>query len=213
MSAESRSEIVIADDHPVVRSALRALLEAERGFEVRAEAGEIEEAIELVDELRPAILVLDLSMASGSGLEAIPRVLARSPQTRIVVVTMHDDPTTARAALDAGASAYVLKASAASELVKAVRRAAQGGRHIGAEMQAKLDRHNPEELPENELTEREREVLGLIALGHTNNEVAEKLGLSVRTVESHRVHVQQKLGIQTRAELVRYALDHGMMKA
>jgi two-component system response regulator NreC len=213
MSAETRSEIVIADDHGVVRSALRALLEAERGLEVRAEAGEIGDAIALVTELRPAVLVLDLSMGSGSGLEAIPRAIEASPETRVVVVTMHDDPATARAALEAGASAYVLKASAASELVNAVRDAVRGRRHIGAEMRAKLERQPPEEDPESELTKRETEVLGLIALGYTNNEVAEKLGLSVRTIESHRVHVQQKLGIQSRAELVRYALDHGMMQA
>jgi two-component system response regulator NreC len=212
MSAEARSEIVIADDHAVVRSALRALLEAERGFEVRAEAGEVEDAIALATELRPAVLVLDLSMGSGSGLGAIPRIIEASPETRVVVVTMHDDPATARAALAAGASGYVLKASAASELVKAVRDAARGRRHIGAKMRAKLDRHPPDEPAESELTKREREVLGLIALGHTNNEVAEKLGLSVRTVESHRVHVQQKLGFRSRAELVRYALDHGMMQ-
>jgi two-component system response regulator NreC len=213
MSAETRSEIVIADDHAVVRSALRALLEAERGLEVRAEAGDVEEAIALVTELRPAVLVLDLSMGSGSGLETISRVVEASPETRVVVVTMHDDPATARAALEAGASSYVLKASAAAELVKAVRAAERGRTHIGAAMKAKLERQPPEENAEGELTGREREVLGLIALGYTNNEVAEKLGLSVRTIESHRVHVQQKLGIQSRAELVRYALDHGMMQA
>ncbi|MGZ8665893.1 MAG: response regulator transcription factor [Solirubrobacterales bacterium] len=213
MSAETRSEIVIADDHAVVRSALRALLEAERGLEVRAEAGDVEEAIALATELRPAVLVLDLSMGSGSGLEAIPRILEGSPETRVVVVTMHADPATARAALEAGASAYVLKASAAAELVKAVRDAVRGRTHIGAEMQAKLERQPLEGPAESELTERETEVLGLIALGYTNNEVAERLGLSVRTVESHRVHVQQKLGIQSRAELVRYALDNGMMQA
>jgi two-component system, NarL family, response regulator NreC len=213
MSAETRSEIIIADDHAVVRSALRALLEAERGLEVRAEAGDVEDAIALVTELRPGVLVLDLSMGSGSGLEAIPRILEGSPETRVVVVTMHDDPATARAALEAGASAYVLKASAAAELVKAVRDAVSGRTHIGAEMRAKLERQPLEGPAESELTERETEVLGLIALGYTNNEVAERLGLSVRTVESHRVHVQQKLGIQSRAELVRYALDNGMMQA
>ncbi len=213
MSAESPSEIVIADDHPVVRSALRALLDAEPGLEVRAEAGEVERAVELVAELHPAVLVLDLSMASESSIEAIPRILESSPQTRIVVVTMHDDPTTARAALEAGAIGYVLKASAAPELVRAVRGAVEGRRYIGPELGAKLERQGDGGPPDDELTEREREVLGLIALGHTNNEIAERLGLSVRTVESHRVHVQQKLGIQTRAELVRYALDHGMMKA
>ena len=212
MSAESRSEIVIADDHPVVRSALRALLDAESDLEVRAEAGEISEAVGLVAELRPAVLVLDLSMAAESSLGAIPRILEESPRTRIVVVTMHDDPATARAALEAGAIGYLLKASAAPELVEAVREAVEGRRYIGTELRARLDRPG-EDQGGDELTDREREVLGLIALGHTNNDIAERLGLSVRTVESHRVHVQQKLGIQTRAELVRYALDHGMMKA
>ncbi len=211
--SESPTTIVLADDHAVVRSALRALLDPEPGFDVRAEAASIPETIRLVAEVRPTVLVLDLTMASESALEAIPQLLQESPETRIVVVTMHDDVSTARRALDAGASGYVLKAAAASELIEAVRSVAAGATHISPQLEPMLARKAEAGRIPGDLTERETEVLRLIALGHTNSEVAESLHLSVRTVESHRVHVNQKLGIQNRAELVRYALDHGLMEA
>ena len=210
---ESPTTIVLADDHAVVRSALRALLDPEPGFDVRAEAASIPETIRLVAEVRPTVLVLDLTMASESALETIPQLLEESPETRIVVVTMHDDVSTARRALDAGASGYVLKAAAASELIEAVRSVAAGATHISPQLEPMLARMPEAGHIPGDLTERETEVLKLIALGHTNSEVAERLHLSVRTVESHRVHVNQKLGIQNRAELVRYALDHGLMEA
>ncbi|MFN8161949.1 MAG: response regulator transcription factor [Solirubrobacterales bacterium] len=202
--------IVVADDHEVVRSAMRALLEAERGLEVEAEAADLAGTLRLASELRPDVLVLDLSLREESSLESIPRILEDSPGTRIVVATMHDDPEVARRALEAGATGFLLKASAASELVDAVRAAADGATHVEPAVQARLERE-PQPAGRDGLTPRERQVLGLVALGHTNKEIADSLGLSSRTVESHRIHIQQKLGIQSRAELVRYALDHGLM--
>jgi two-component system, NarL family, response regulator NreC len=208
--ADAPITIVLADDHEVVRSGLRMLLEAEDGIEVVAEAGDTEAAARYVLGHKPTVLVLDLNMAEGSSLPAIPRMLESSPHTAIVVLTMQNDPAFAREALRAGARGYVLKHSAGAELLQAVRTAAAGGTYLNPELGARLAAE-PAGPPGN-LTEREAEVLRLIALGHTNNEIADQLYLSVRTVETHRAHIQQKLGSTTRAELVRYALDHGLVE-
>ena len=149
-----------------------------------------------------------------TSLDAIPRVQEVSPTTRVVVLTMQEDPEFARRALRAGAAGYVLKEAADDELVDAVRRVAEGGTYLNPRLGAILAAAPPEPTgPPDDLTEREVEVLRLIALGHTNAEIAADLFLSVRTVESHRAHIQQKLGRSTRAELVRYALDHGFVGA
>lgn len=206
--------IVLADDHTIVRSALRALLEAEDEFEVVAEGGEVEEAVRKVLAYKPNVLVLDLSMPGGSSLAAIPRMLAASPGTAIVVLTMEDDPRFARQALRAGALGFVLKEAADTELVEAVRAAVHGVRYlnpqIGGLIAATPD--TPPGPPDN-LTEREVEVLTLVALGYTNAEISGRLCLSVRTVESHRAHIQRKAGRTTRAELVAYAREHGLPEA
>jgi two-component system response regulator NreC len=208
-------KIVLADDHAVVRKGLRLLLDGEEGFEVVAEAGTAEDAMRYVRAHRPAVLVLDLNMPGElSSLDAIPRVQEVSPGTHIVILTMQEDPEFARRALRAGAAGYVLKEAADDELVDAVRRVAEGGTYLNPRLGAALAAAPPEPSgPPDDLTEREVEVLRLIALGHTNAEVAQELYLSVRTVESHRAHIQQKLGRSTRAELVRYALDHGFVGA
>jgi two-component system response regulator NreC len=177
--------IVLADDHAVVRTGLRMLLEAEPGFEVVAEAGDVDSARRYVLGHHPSVLVLDLNMPGGSSLDAIPEIRAQSPETDIVVLTMQEEPAFARHALAAGATGYVLKRAADSELVEAVRR--------------------------DDLSEREISVLRLIALGYTNSEIAGQLFLSVRTVETHRAHIQQKLRVSSRAELVRYALQRGLV--
>ena len=162
---------------------------------------------------KPAVLVLDLNMPGElSSLDAIPRVQEVSPGTRVVILTMQEDPEFARRALRAGAAAYVLKEAADDELVDAVRRVAEGGTYLNPRLGAALAAAPPEPTgPPDDLTEREVEVLRLIALGHTNAEIAQGLYLSVRTVESHRAHIQQKLGRSTRAELVRYAIDRGLV--
>jgi two-component system, NarL family, response regulator NreC len=205
--------IVLADDHQVVRDGLRMVLEAEPGLEVIAEAGDLETTRRYVRAHRPRVLVLDVNLPEGSSLPAIPELLQDSPETAVVVLTMQQDPGFAREAMRAGALGYVLKHSAGSELVSAVRAAAAGETYLNPKLGAQLAAA-PEEAPgpPDGLSEREVEILRLIGLGHTNTEIAERLYLSVRTVESHRAHIQQKTGRTTRAELVRYALDHELIE-
>jgi two-component system response regulator NreC len=202
--------IVLADDHVVVRSGLRLLLDSEADFEVVAEAGDVEAARRYVRGHHPAVLVLDLNMPGGSSLEAIPTLREESPDTQIVVLTMQEEPAFARHALGAGALGYVLKEAADDELVQAVRRAAAGETYMNPRLGARLASEPPPG-PPDDLSEREVDVLRLIALGHTNSEIAEQLFRSVRTVETHRAHIQQKLRLSSRAELVRYALERGLM--
>jgi two-component system response regulator NreC len=203
--------IVLADDHAVVRSALRLLLEAEAEFEVVAEAGDALSAIRYVRGHKPNVLILDLNMPGPSSLESIPGIKEASPETQIVVLTMQAETAFARQALQAGVAGYVLKEAADDELVQAVRSAASGETYLQPALGARLAAE-PEGGVENDLSDREIEVLRRIALGYTNSEIAEQLFLSVRTVESHRAHIQQKLGLTTRSELVRYALDHGLVE-
>jgi two-component system, NarL family, response regulator NreC len=203
--------VVLADDHAVVRSALRLMLDGEAQIEVVAEAGDAESATRYVSGHRPDVLILDINMPGGSGLAAIPKIREQSPDTRIVVLTMQDETVFAREALQAGVLGYILKEAASEELVKAVRMAAQGRTYLQPELGARLAAE-PEAGSPDDLSDRELEVLRLIALGHTNNEIAERLFLSVRTVESHRAHIQQKLAMTTRSELVRYAIDRGLIE-
>ncbi len=207
----SETTIVLADDHTVMRSALRMLLDAEPGFEVVAEAGDAETAIRYVRGHKPAVLILDLNMPGRSSLEAVPDIQEASPGTEIVVLTMQNEPAFARRALQAGVRGYVLKEAADAELVQAVRSAAAGDTYLQPTLGARLAGADARG-EADELSERERDVLRLIALGHTNAEVAEKLYISIRTVESHRSHIQQKLRLSSRAELVRYALEHGLVE-
>jgi two-component system, NarL family, response regulator NreC len=205
--------IVVADDHGVVRAGLRLLLEAADGLHVVGEAGDAESALRSVLGHKPSVLVLDLNMPGVvSSLEVIPRVGVVSAGTRVVVLTMQEDPVFAREALRAGAAGYVLKEAADSELVEAVRRAAAGGTYLNPRLGAALATAavGPAAAPDD-LTVREVEILRLVALGHTNAEIAGQLFLSVRTVESHRARIGQKLGLSVRAELVRYALDRGLL--
>jgi two-component system response regulator NreC len=204
--------VVIADDHAVVRSGLRMVLNAEPDITVVAEAGDVPSAMRAVRAHRPDVLVLDLNMPGESSLQAIPRFVAELPETAIVVLTMQQDPAFARQALRSGARGYVLKEAADAELVQAVRAAREGRTYLNPELGARLAAEPPPSGPPDDLTERELEVLRLIALGHTNAEIAQQLYLSVRTVESHRAHIQQKIRRSTRAELVRYALDHGLIE-
>jgi two-component system response regulator NreC len=211
---EDEITIVLADDHAVVRAGLRMLLDAEEGMRVVAEAGDVPDAVRYTRAHRPRVLILDLNMpgATTSSLEALPAILEGSPETRIAVLTMQEDPQFAREALSSGASAYVLKEAADTELVQAVRRAAAGDTYLTPRLGAQLAATPPAPAgPPDDLTERELEVLQLIALGHTNADIGGQLFLSTRTVESHRAHIQQKLRLSTRAELVRYALDHGLL--
>jgi two-component system response regulator NreC len=207
--------IVLADDHAVVRAGLRLLLDQAGGLRVVSEAGDAGSALRTVLGHKPTVLVLDLNMPGElTSLDAIPKVADASPGTRVVVLTMQEDPEFARRALQAGAAGYVLKEAADSELVEAVRRAAAGETYLNPRLGAALAAAPAAAAgPPDDLSAREVEVLRLIALGHTNAEIAEQLFISVRTVETHRAHIQQKLRRSTRAELVRYALDRGLLDA
>jgi two-component system response regulator NreC len=206
--------IVLADDHEVVRNGLRLLLDREPGFKVVAEASDVDATLRTVLGYKPSVLVLDLGMPGGrTALDAIPEVVERSSATRVVVLTMQEQPEFARKALGAGAVGYVLKEAAGAELVEAVRRAAAGDTYLNPRLGAQLAAAPLEPSgPPDDLSEREVDVLRLIALGHTNAEIADHLYLSVRTVESYRARIQQKLGRSSRAELVRYALEHGLLE-
>jgi two-component system response regulator NreC len=205
--------IVLADDHTLVRHGLRLLLDGDQEFEVVAEAADVDETSRKVLAYKPRVLVLDLSMPGGSSLTAIPKLLESSPGTSIVVLTMEDEPRFAREALRAGALGFVLKEAADAELVAAVRAAAAGERYLnpqlGGQIAAAPDAPSG---PPDGLSEREVEVLRLVALGHTNAAISEQLYLSVRTVESHRAHIQQKVRRTTRSELVAYAREHGLLE-
>ena len=205
--------VVLADDHAVVRKGLRLLLEAEPGLRVVAEAGTVPDAMHAVLEHRPSVLVLDLSMPGGSGLAAIPVIREEAPATAIVVLTMQNDPSFARQALRGGALGFVLKEAADDELLGAIRLAADGETYLNPRLGARLAAQPSEPPgPPDDLSARELEVLKLIALGHTNAEIAGRLCLSVRTVESHRAHIQQKTRLSSRAELVRYTFEHGLIE-
>jgi two-component system response regulator NreC len=211
-SAQEPITIVLADDHQVVRSGLRLLLEAEKGFSVVAEAGDVATAERRLSAYHPRVLILDLNMPGEPSLPAIPRLRKSAPDTQIVVLTMQSDPAFAREALRAGAIGYVLKEAADTELVQAVRMAAEGRTYLNPELGARLAAEPPTPSgPPDDLSGRELEVLRLIALGHTNSEIASRLYLSVRTVESHRAHIQQKTRRTTRADLVAYAREHRLL--
>jgi two-component system response regulator NreC len=209
-----RITLVLADDHAVVRAGLRMLLQAEPGHQVLAEAGTAEDALRYTRAHHPSVLLLDLNMPGRSSLEMIPEIVEAAPETAIVVLTMQEEPAFARQALRAGALGYVLKEAADEELLQAVRLAAHGQTYLNPRLGARLAAEPavPAALPDD-LTEREVEVLRLIALGHTNSEIAAQLYLSVRTIESHRAHIQQKIRRTSRAELVQYALEHGFVSS
>ena len=204
--------IVIADDHAVVRRGLKQVLAAEPGFEVVAEAGNLDDAKRYVRGHHPDVLVLDLNMPGGSSLPQIPAIREESPGTQIVVLTMQNEPAYARQALNAGALGYVLKEAAEEELVEAIKRAHAGDAYLNPRLGARVATEPPKGPPDG-LSERELDVLRLIALGYTNAEIGGQLHLSVRTVDTHRAHIQQKLSLTTRSDLVRYALEHKLVEA
>ncbi|MEX2646244.1 MAG: response regulator transcription factor [Gaiellaceae bacterium] len=207
--------VVLVDDHAVVRSGLRLLLEAEEDIEVVGEAENGRRAVFEALESKPDVVLLDMVMPEQGGIESIKPVLEAVPGVKVLVLSMQDDPSYVREAFAEGASGYVLKEAADTELVDAVRQVAAGGNYVHPTLGARLivaeaaERRRAEEDP---LSEREREILRLLALGHTNQEIAKMLFISVRTAEAHRAHIMRKLGIATRAELVRYALRHGLLE-
>ena len=208
------TKVFVVDDHAVVRSGLKLLLQREDEFEVVGEAASASEAAARVGAIRPDIVLLDVTMPGESGIDALPRILSAAPDAKVLVLSMHDDPTYVREAFAGGASGYVLKEAADSELVSALRQIADGGRYVNPELGARMvaaDAEARREAESDPLTDREREVMRLLALGHTNQEIAKMLYISVRTAETHRAHIMQKLRLSTRAELVRHALAQGLL--
>jgi DNA-binding NarL/FixJ family response regulator len=213
----SMTTIVLADDHHVVRQGLRSLLEAEPDFSVVGETGDGLEATQLVERLQPDVLVLDLMMPSLNGLEVTRQVSQRSPQTHVVILSMHANEAHVLEALRAGAAAYVLKESTSAELVRAVHEAIAGRRYLSPPLSERaievyMQKAEPAALdPYETLTAREREVLHLVAEGHTNAEIADRLFISRRTVETHRANLMRKLSLRTQTDLISYALRRGIL--
>ena len=208
------TSVVVVDDHAVVRSGLRLLLDAQADIDVVGEAGNAKDAVFRARALKPDVILLDVVMPGESGIEILPQLRKESPDTKVLVLSMQDDPSYVREAFAAGASGYVLKEAADEEVVAAVREIAAGGSYVHPALGARLVAAEAAEraaAAADPLSEREREVLRLLALGHTNQEIAQRLYISVRTAESHRAHIMQKLRLTTRAELVRYALSHGLL--
>jgi two-component system response regulator NreC len=206
--------IVVVDDHAVVRTGLRMLLEAEDDIEVVGEAGNTRDAVFEVRAQKPDVILLDVVMPGESGIEATPKLLHEAPEARILVLSMQDDPRYVREAFAAGASGYVLKEAVDAEVVSAIREVAGGTRYVHPALGARMvaaDAAARAAADSDPLSDREHEVLKLLALGHTNQEIAQKLYISVRTAETHRAHIMRKLNLTTRAELVRYALEHGQL--
>jgi len=210
-SREKEISVVLADDHNVIRSGLRAMLEAEDGIRVIGEAADAPAAQKLVGDRRPDVLVLDLQMPEAEPASDVHALREEAPDTAIVVLTMQDDPRRARELLRAGASGYVLKQAAERQLTAAIRAAAGGGSYIDPELGGQVAQLGAD--PIEALSDRERELLRLLALGHTNREIGEKLYLSVRAVEVNRAKLLEKLALRTRPELVRFAIANGLVDA
>lgn len=212
------TRVLLADDHAILRSGLRLLLNSQKEFQVVGEASSGTETLSLAEELQPDLILLDLSMPALGGLDALPMLHNRVPSARILILTMHDDPQYLRQALKHGASGYVLKKAADAELISAIHAVMRGEVYVHPSMtRVLLEDMLPKAHPFNEdnawerLSEREQEVLKMVALGHTSAEIAEELSLSAKTVETYRARGMEKLGLRTRAALVKYALQEGLI--
>jgi DNA-binding NarL/FixJ family response regulator len=206
--------VLIVDDHAVVRSGLHLLLDADPGIEVVGEAGTVKEAVFETRAKKPDVVLMDVVMPEQTGIEGVPLVLKEAPGAKVLVLSMQDDPRYVHEAFAAGASGYVLKEAADAEVVGAVHEVAAGGRYVHPALGARLVAAEAEAKAREQadpLSDREREVMRLLALGHTNQEIAKMLYISVRTAETHRAHIMQKLRLSSRAELVRHAIEHGLL--
>ena len=207
--------VLVVDDHAVVRSGLRLLLDAEDDLEPVGEAGSARDAVFQARALKPDVILLDIVMPEQTGLDVLPQLMHENPDVKVLILSMQDEPRYVREAFAAGASGYVLKEAADTEVVTAIREVAAGNRYVHPELGARLiaaEADAARQAEEDPLSEREREVLRLLALGFTNQEIAKQLYISVRTAETHRAHVMRKLRLQSRAELVRYAIARGLLE-
>jgi two-component system response regulator NreC len=206
--------VLIVDDHAVVRSGLHLLLDADPEIEVVGEAGSVKEAVFEARDKKPEVVLMDVVMPGQTGIEGVPLVLKEAPEAKVLILSMQDDPRYVHEAFAAGASGYVLKEAADAEVVGAVREVATGGRYVHPALGARLVTAEAEAKAREEadpLSDREREVMRLLALGHTNQEIAKMLYISVRTAETHRAHIMQKLRLSSRAQLVRHAIEQGLL--
>jgi two-component system response regulator NreC len=213
---EKKIRVLIVDDHAVVRSGLHLLLDAEPDIEVVGEAGTVKDAVFEARDKQPDVILMDVVMPGQSGIEGVPLVLEEAPDARVLVLSMQDDPRYVHEAFGAGAAGYVLKEAVDAEVVEAVHKVASGDQYVHPALGARLVAADAEAKAREEadpLSDREREVMRLLALGHTNQEIAKMLFISVRTAETHRAHIMQKLRLSTRAELVRHAIEQGLMDA
>lgn len=209
--------VALADDHAVLRAGLRMMIDTQPDMHVVAEASTAQEAIDVVAEHAPDVLVLDLAMPGGGSIDAIREIQESSAQTRVLVLSMYDESSYLRAVVAAGAAGYVTKRAADTELLTAIRTVYAGRAYVDVSLSDRppplVERHARPDLPDpSVLSEREREVLRLVALGHTNKEIAAHIHVSVKSVESYRARVSDKLALRSRAELVRYALEIGLVR-
>jgi DNA-binding NarL/FixJ family response regulator len=208
--------VTLADDHALLRAGLAVLINAQDDMEVVAQAASVDEVVHAVSQSKPDILVLDLTMPGGSSIQVIEQLRQQSPQTKILVLTMHDEPAYVRATLGAGCAGYLVKTASDAEMLSALRTIAQGRMAINVplsndEMKTVLGNTAPQPGSRALLSARESEVLKLLALGHTNTQIADKLFLSVKTIETYRSRIGEKLGLRDRAELVAYAINVGLL--
>lgn len=213
----SRIGVLLVDDHAMLRAGMKLLIGAQPDLEVVGEAGSLRDAVELARKLNPAVVTLDLTMPGGGGIDGVAKVLAASPKSRVLVLTMHDDPAYVRSALALGAAGYIVKSAADTELIGAIRAVARGRvfvdiQHEGGQ-QIFSTPAPKKQSPFDSLSEREREVLLEVAKGYTNQQIADRVGLSVKTIESYRARLMQKLGLKDRADLMRLAVEAGLLKS
>jgi len=216
----AKIEVVVADDHAIVREGVRMILAREQDIEVVGEAGDGQQALDLVASLRPQVVIMDISMPGMGGIEATQRLKAKHPEVQVLALTMHEDETYVFQLLRAGAAGYVLKRAAAQDLVQGVRAAAKGEAFLYPSVARKVVEDYLKRVETGEererydgLTTREKEILTLIAQGLSNQQIAEKLYISIKTVQTHRAHILEKLGLHDRTELVRYAIRKGLIQA
>ena len=215
MTKDDKIRVLIVDDHAVLRSGLHLLLDAQSDIEVVGEAGDVKEAVFEARAKKPDIVLMDVVMPGQSGIDGVPLVLREAPEAKVLVLSMQDDPRYVHEAFAAGAAGYILKEAVDAEVVNAIVRVAAGDHYVHPALGARLVAAEAEERAREEadpLSDREREVMRLLALGHTNQEIAKTLFISVRTAETHRAHIMQKLRLSTRAQLVRYAIDQGLLE-
>ena len=215
MTTDAKIRVLIVDDHAVLRSGLHLLLDAQAGIEVVGEAADVKEAVFEARDKKPDVVLMDVVMPGQTGIEGVPLVLKEAPEAKVLVLSMQDDPRYVHEAFAAGAAGYILKEAVDAEVVGAIQRVAAGDHYVHPALGARLIAAEAQEKAREEadpLSDREREVMRLLALGHTNQEIAKMLYISVRTAETHRAHIMQKLRLSTRAELVRYAIDQGLLE-